>query len=65
MTADPLPVVLAVEVLELQPGDVLVLRVDDDTTADDAARLREVLEPRLPPFVILPRRIGLEVVRPL
>jgi hypothetical protein len=56
----------AVEVIQLQPGDRLVLRVPETTTTTEAERLREVLTPRLPgEFVILPRSIGLEVLRPI
>lgn len=55
----------AIEVLRLEPGDVLLVIVPDPISAQDAAALRDVLTPKLPAeFVILPRSIGVEVLRP-
>lgn len=51
---------------DLQPGDILVLRVDGSLSAYDAALLRDRMRAEFPAHqcVILGNGVDLEVVRP-
>lgn len=66
MTADYVaPEIEEVRVLRLQPGDVIIARVANDTTAETAMGVRQNLEGAFPGYrVIVTAGIGIEVARP-